>query len=103
MTLATSYLPAHLVEGTPITHPDPGDGGIYARLQDLGFKPVRFREQVRARPPFPEEVDSLKLSTAGAPVLTIARVAYAADDRAVEVNEMVLDAAVYVLQYDLTS
>lgn len=101
--LATSYLPADLVAGSRITDPDPGEGGIYARLQDLGLKPVRFREQVRGRPPSPEEVDRLALSVSGAPVLTIARVAYAVEDRPIEVNEMVLDAAVYILQYDFTS
>lgn len=100
--LATSYLPAELVEGTPITLHDPGAGGIYARLDEIGLKPVRFQEQVHARPAAADEVDRLALAVRGAPVQTIARVAYTADGRAVEVNEQVLDAAVYVLQYDLT-
>ena len=30
--LASSYLDAELVAGTPITEPDTGPGGIYARL-----------------------------------------------------------------------
>lgn len=101
--LATSFLPAEIAAGSPIADPDPGDGGIYARLQDLGLKPLRFREQLRGRPASPDEVELLALGASGASVLTVARLAYVAEDRVVEVNEQVLDAAVYILQYDFTS
>lgn len=101
--LATSYLPAELVAGTRVIQPDPGPGGIYARLDDLGLKPMNFEEQVRARMPSAEEARRLSLSNTGVPVLWIVRVAYAASGQPVEVNEMILDATVYVLQYDFTS
>lgn len=97
--LATSYLDAALVAGTPITEPDTGPGGIYARLAELGHKPARFREEVRSRMPNTEEAASLGLA-AGTPVVLVVRTAFAADGRVVEVNEMVLDASAYVLEYD---
>ncbi|TQK44698.1 GntR family transcriptional regulator [Streptomyces sp. SLBN-118] len=97
--LATSYLDAELVAGTAITRTDTGPGGIYARLDEIGSKPVRFREEVRSRMPTAEESDGLGL-TAGKPVVLICRTAYAQEGRAVEVNDMVLDASAYILEYD---
>ncbi|MBW1603956.1 GntR family transcriptional regulator [Streptomyces sp. JJ66] len=96
--LATSYLPAELVRGTPVTEPDTGPGGLYARLTELGHEPVRFREEVRARMPSAEETDALALS-AGTPVMLVCRTAYTEDGRAVEVNDMILRADAYVLEY----
>ncbi|MYT23720.1 UTRA domain-containing protein [Streptomyces sp. SID7760] len=97
--LATSYLDAALTAGTAIAEPDSGPGGIYARLADLGRKPVRFREEVRSRMPTPEEAERLGLK-AGTPVVLVCRTAFTADARAVEVNEMTLDASAYVLEYE---
>ncbi|MBP2708130.1 GntR family transcriptional regulator [Microbispora sp. RL4-1S] len=97
--LAASHFPADLVEGTPVVLADTGPGGVYARLGDLGLAPVRFTEEVRARMPVPVEADSLELPP-GNPVISVSRIAYADGGAAVEFNEMVLDAAAYVLQYD---
>ncbi|WP_030868539.1 GntR family transcriptional regulator [Streptomyces sp. NRRL F-2747] len=97
--VATSFLDAALTTGTAIAEPDSGPGGIYARLADLGRKPVRFREEVRSRMPTPEEADRLGL-VPGTPVVLVCRTAFTADGRAVEVNEMTLDASAYVLEYE---
>jgi GntR family transcriptional regulator len=96
--LATSYLPADLVSGTPITQPDTGPGGLYARLAELGRKPVRFREEIRSRMPSADEAERLALPS-GVPVVLVARTAFDAKGAAVEVNEMVLDSSAYVLEY----
>ncbi|MFF3211219.1 GntR family transcriptional regulator [Streptomyces sp. NPDC002886] len=96
---ATSYLDAALVAGTPVAEPDSGPGGIYARLAELGHEPARFREEVRSRMPNAEEAASLGLA-AGTPVVLVVRTAFDSDGRVVEVNEMVLDASAYVLEYD---
>ncbi|MFD0271238.1 GntR family transcriptional regulator [Streptomyces sp. NPDC127106] len=97
--VATSYLDAALTVGTPIAEPDTGPGGIYARLADLGRKPVRFREEIRSRMPAPEEAGALTL-VPGTPVVLVRRTAFTADGQVVEVNEMVLDSAAYVLEYE---
>lgn len=97
--LATSYYPGRLVRGTRIANPDTGPGGVYARLADLGHTPVRFREEVRARMPRSAESSSLGL-VQGTPVVQVVRTAFTVDGRPVEVNEMTLDASVYILEYE---
>lgn len=49
--------------------------------------------------PSATEAQDLRLSS-GTPVILVCRTAFAADGAAVEVNEMVLDAASYILEYD---
>ncbi|MFF8716436.1 GntR family transcriptional regulator [Streptomyces sp. NPDC015184] len=97
--LATSYLPASLVAGSAITQEDTGPGGTYARLAELGSKPVHFREEIRSRMPSSAEVGELELS-AGTPVMLICRTAFADEGRPVEINEMTLDSASYILEYN---
>ncbi|MBJ6639398.1 GntR family transcriptional regulator [Streptomyces sp. DHE7-1] len=96
---ATSYLPTSLVAGSAITQEDTGPGGTYARLAELGYKPVHFREEIRSRMPAKDEASQLSVS-AGTPVILICRTAFADEGRPVEINEMTLDAASYVLEYD---
>ncbi|MFJ3878195.1 GntR family transcriptional regulator [Streptomyces sp. NPDC090077] len=96
---ATSYLPSDVVADSTITQSDTGPGGTYARLAELGHKPVHFREEVRCRMPSADEAERLTLFM-GTPVIQIVRTAFAGDGRAVEVNEMTLDSASYVLEYD---
>ena len=97
--LATSYLPASLVAGSAITQEDTGPGGMYARLSELGYKPVHFREEVRSRMPSQDEATQLGMS-AGTPVILVCRTAFTAERRPVEINEMTLDAASHILEYD---
>lgn len=99
---ATSYLPSSLVAGSPITQPDTGPGGTYARLAELGHAPAKFREEIKVRMPVEEEATRLGLA-AGTPVILIARTAFDENNRPVEVNEMLLDASTYLLQYDFTA
>ncbi|MEV8532850.1 GntR family transcriptional regulator [Streptomyces sp. NPDC051211] len=96
---ATSYLPSDIVAASAITQADTGPGGTYARLAELGHKPVHFREEIRSRMPSTDEAERLALSM-GTPVIQIVRTAFAEGGRAVEVNEMTLDSASYVLEYD---
>ncbi|MEU3990136.1 GntR family transcriptional regulator [Streptomyces platensis] len=100
--LAVSYLPMGLVAGTRITEKDTGPGGLYRRLAELGREPVRFREEVRARMPRPSEVELLELMP-GTPVLEIVRIAATAEGEVVEVNDMLLDAGSYILDYVFSS
>lgn len=97
--LAVSYFPAALVEGTRVTEEDTGPGGVYARLAELGHGPARFREELRSRMPSDAEARELALGP-GTPVVLVCRTAFDGDGSPVEVNEMVLDSAAYVLEYD---
>ncbi|WP_250400014.1 GntR family transcriptional regulator [Streptomyces cellostaticus] len=97
--LATSYLPTSVVAGSAITQEDTGPGGTYARLAELGYKPVHFREEIRSRMPSKDEAAQLSISS-GTPVILICRTAFADEGRPVEINEMTLDASSYILEYD---
>ncbi len=100
MELATSYLPWALAAGTPIVEENPGPGGIYARLEDLGHRLSRLHEEVSARMPTPEETQALRLAP-GTPVLHLIRSATDAEGTVVEVCDTVMAADRYVLEYEL--
>ena len=97
---AVSYIPADLAAGTPIADPNPGPGGIYARLEENGHILERFTEEVAARMPTPEEARLLNLGP-GVPVFRLVRTAYDMDGRAVEVCDTIMASDAYLLAYDL--
>jgi GntR family transcriptional regulator len=97
---AVSYIPADLAKGTPIADPNPGPGGIYARLEEQGHTLARFTEDVSARMPTPDETRILGLRP-GVPVFHLVRTAHDLDGRAVEVCDTVMAADAYVLSYEL--
>ncbi|NUH36256.1 GntR family transcriptional regulator [Streptomyces samsunensis] len=97
---ATSYLSLDLARNTPIAQPNPGPGGIYARLEEMGHRLDHFDEEIRARMPSPAEVRTLQLAS-GVPVIHLVRTAYDSEGRAVEVCDTVMAADAYVLAYQL--
>ena len=97
---AVSYLPADIARGTPISDPNPGPGGIYARLEEIGHTLARFTEDVAARMPTPDEARLLNLAP-GVPVFRLVRTAYDTDGRAVEVCDTVMASDAYLLSYEL--
>lgn len=96
--MANSYIPGDLASGTAIAEPDTGEGGIYARLGDIGHAPVRFKEELRTRMPLRPEAALLGLDP-GTPVICIVRSAFDVEGRTVEINEMTLDGGAYILDY----
>lgn len=97
---ATSFIPADVADGSPIVDPNPGPGGIYARMEDAGYTFRTFREDVAARMPTPEEVRLLDLPP-GVPVLVLVRAAIETGGRTLEVCETIMAAHSFVLSYDL--
>jgi GntR family transcriptional regulator len=96
---ATSYIPLDIADGTPIAEPNSGPGGIYARMEDQGYVFERYEEEVTARMPSEEETRALALPAASS-VLHLVRTAVASG-RCVEVCDTVMDAAAFVLFYNL--
>ena len=96
--MATSYLPLDIAEGTPIAEQDPGPGGIYSRLAELGHDPVTFAETVRIRRPLGDEARFLDMDP-DQRVIAICRTAADAAGRIVEVNEIALPAHQWELVY----
>lgn len=97
---AISYIPLDLASGTRMAEPNPGPGGIYARLEESGRALDHFDEEIRARMPTPGEVRTLRLSP-GVPVIHLIRTAYDTEGRAVEVCDTLMAADAYVLAYSL--
>lgn len=97
---ATSYIPADIGRGTPIADPNPGPGGIYARLEELGHTLERFTEEVTARMPTEAEARLLTM-TPGVPVFRLVRTAFDIEGRPVEVCDTIMSADAYVLNYEL--
>ena len=99
LQLATSYLPRSITEATVIEQQDTGPGGIYARLEDLGYTLTRFSERVAIGRAGEHEARQLGL-TPGDPVYRVVRTAWA-DDRPVEINHITMAGDRYELTYDV--
>lgn len=97
---AISYIPADLADGTAISQPNPGPGGIYARLEEAGHVLERFTEEVSARMPAPDEARALALPP-GVPVFRLVRTAFDTDGRPVEVCDTIMASDAYQLAYEL--
>lgn len=97
--IAATSLPLDVVEGTTIAEPNPGPGGVHARLEEAGHRLAYLTEDVTARMPTPDETKLLRLPP-GTPVLHLVREAHT-KDRVVEVTETVIAADRYVLSYRL--
>jgi GntR family transcriptional regulator len=97
--LATSYLPLDIAAGTPLADADPGPGGIYSRLADLGHAPATYTEIARVRPPDDGEAQILRMDP-DQRVFIIQRTARTAAGRIVEVNQIVLPAHQWELVYE---
>jgi len=98
--IGRTYFPLDLVEGTPLTEQDPGPGGIYARVEDLGHLLTSMREDVTARMPSPEEVADLAIGP-GVPVIDVLHTTFDQDGTAIEVTHFVLPADRHQLTYEL--
>jgi GntR family transcriptional regulator len=98
--LVTSWYPMDVADGTELAEDRGLKGGSPAVLDRLGHGGVRSSELVYTRMPLPREIKLLWLAPT-TPVFRILRTVFAADDRPVEVLEMILSGDVNVLRYDM--
>ncbi len=98
--VATSHISWRLAGGTPLAESDPGPGGIYARLAELGHPVDRFTEAVSTRMPTPAESRTLRLAE-GVPVFAVLRIAYDQASAPVEAVHAVMAGDRFELSYDL--
>lgn len=98
--LATSRLPRSITAGTAIERKNSGAGGIYARLEEAGYRLHHFVERVTSRLATAEEAAQLRIKP-GSPVLAVTRTAYDTSGEPVEINDMVMVADRYELVYEL--
>jgi DNA-binding GntR family transcriptional regulator len=84
---------------TALAHTDPGPGGTYSRLADLGQAPATYTETARVGPPEDGEAQALHMDP-DQRVVTIQRTARTAAGRIVEVNQIILPAHQWELVYE---
>ena len=98
LQLATSWIPADIADGTPITQPDTGPGGTYSRLAELGHSQAQFSEEVSVKVPDDEEASALNIDPDHR-IYAITRTATDAASRVVEVNMIVMPTHQWTLRY----
>jgi GntR family transcriptional regulator len=100
--LATSYIPASLADALPVlAERDTGPGGIYDRMEDAGYGPVKWSELITASIPTPVEARRLRLPS-GVALLRVIRLASSPDGRPLEVNDTRMDAERFAVGYTIT-
>ncbi|MDP4511754.1 GntR family transcriptional regulator [Nonomuraea turcica] len=96
--IATSYIPRSIAEGTPIAELDPGIGGISSRLAELGYAQAELEENIRVRPPTPDELRFLRMIP-DQWVYEIFHIGWTAADQAVKVTTYVMPTYQWNLRY----
>ncbi|MFE0255267.1 GntR family transcriptional regulator [Streptomyces sp. NPDC059010] len=98
--LTDTYYPPSIARGTRLAQKGKIPGGAVTLLAELGHVGVRVREDVTARMPSHEEREALHLS-ADEPVLRLSRVTLDSDDKAIQVDMMVMPAHRQRLRYEI--
>lgn len=96
--LAISHIPMQVAGSTEIAMPDTGPSGMYERLAQRGFGPVRFSEDIEVRGATAEESAFLDIAQ-GQPVFQVMRTAFDTEERPVEACLNVLAALRWRLTY----
>lgn len=100
--LATSYIPAGLAAELPVLAArDTGPGGIYDRLEEAGFGPIRWTEAITTRPPSPAEASRLGLAP-GVALLRIVRLTSSPVGQPLEVNDTRMSGDEFEISYSLS-
>jgi len=100
--LATSYIPAGLAAELPVLESrDTGPGGIYDRMEEAGFGPIRWTEAITSRSPSPAEASRLLLAP-GVALLRIVRLASSPTGRPLEVNDTRMSGDEFEISYPLS-
>ncbi len=102
--LSTSYLRLDLVERVPVLREvDTGPGGMYSRLEELGYR-IHFEESVTCRLPTEQERGKLEIESSQ-PVLVLWRRAYDQNNRILDLTHRIVvgNQQELVYRYDSTS
>jgi GntR family transcriptional regulator len=98
--IVSTYLRWDEAQGTLLMQPRTGKDGIYGRLQELGHRMTRARDEISARVPTPHESAVLGLLP-GAPVLEVLHTSLDRDGMPFQVSRYVHRADQTGLPYEL--
>jgi GntR family transcriptional regulator len=100
--LATSYIPAAIAIELPVLAArETGPGGLYDRMEEAGFGPIRWTEAITTRPPSPAEASRLGLAP-GVALLRIVRLASSPAGRPLEINDTRMSGDEFEISYPLS-
>ncbi len=94
-----AWMPAELVEGTPLSGASKVVGGVYAAMTAAGFGPAKVTEEITGRPPTTDEQAEIGLPD-GATVQEVWRTTHDQAGRIVEVLRTIADARACRFVYD---
>jgi GntR family transcriptional regulator len=96
--IAASYIPMAVAGSVDIAMPDTGPSGMYARIAERGYGPVRFTEDIEVRGADEQEAAFLNIAV-GQPVFAILRTAFDVTGTPVETCLNILAALQWRLTY----
>lgn len=99
--LAASWLPASITRGTVLEQADTGRGGIYDRLEEMGYGLLEWQEIVTCRMPSEAERELLA-APPGVPLQRVIRLCLSPRGEVVEINDTVWRADLFAIGYELT-
>ncbi|MBH1934688.1 UTRA domain-containing protein [Streptomyces sp. AV19] len=98
--LTDTYYPLDIARGTPLAGTAKIPGGAVTLLARLGYVGERVTEEIRARRPAAEELQTLAMAEEE-PVLRLTRVTFDGNDRPLQVDVMTMPAHRQSLRYEL--
>ncbi|MEY9937323.1 GntR family transcriptional regulator [Streptacidiphilus sp. MAP5-3] len=99
--LAASWLPASIARGTVLEQTDTGHGGIYDRLEEMGYGLLEWQEIVTCRMPSEAERELLA-APPGVPLQRVIRLCLSPRGEVVEINDTVWRSDLFAIGYELT-
>jgi GntR family transcriptional regulator len=102
LQLGDSYYPLTIVRDSKIMNPANIVEGTDQVLEDLGYVPTRYEDEITWRMPTPDETEKLVIP-AGTPVGRLLRTTFDQHDRPIEIYIVILPADRHVLLYDVSA
>jgi GntR family transcriptional regulator len=99
--LANSYWPIDIAADTPLCGTGKIRGGAVSLLAKMGYRPGSVAEDVRTRPPTPEEAEALQLTDNCEWMLVLTRTISTPDGRPYEVSVEVSPGRIGRLHYSM--
>jgi GntR family transcriptional regulator len=98
--LGDSYYPLEIVQDSKIMDPADVVEGTDQVLEDLGYVPSRYADEISWRMPTSDETTKLHLGP-GVPIARVLRTSFDQHDKAIEVYAVILPGDRHVLLYDV--
>lgn len=100
--LGDSYYPYAIVRDSKIMNPADVPEGTDQVLEDLGYTPVHYADEITWRMPTNAEATKLHMEQ-GIPVGRLLRTSYDPSDRPIEVYEVIMPANLHALLYEVSA